>query len=528
MKSSPSSRTRNSTLNLLSSFGGQLLALLLRFVTRTVFIQTLGESYLGINGLFADVLSMLNLTDLGFETAITFKMYKPLVDHDDKRIRMLLKFYKQAYRVVGIVILVIGLGLIPFLHVIIHDYDSLEKLGINAALIFFLYLMQSVSSYLFFAYRSSVMFAAQKRYILDTADYVVTIVTNAVQIIILLIWKDFVMYTAVVIAFNIIKNLINAAIAHRYFPQFFIKEESSITKAEIIDLIKDCGALFVYRINTVVLKATDNIVLSTFIGLNIVGRYSNYLLFYTSIRSILDKLYQAVKASMGNLFATESMEKKYKFFQVMNYLSIILYGTAAVGVAVCADELIEVWIKKPEYVIAQPFAILIGIEVLFRGLTNNLGQVRNVSGVFQQMWYRPLLGIIVNIGVSVGLVQVCGIYGVIIGTIAATVLTIFLVDPRVIHKYSFQNFKPASEYYKKNMIYILLLSVIGAVDYIICNYVFTGHGWFSLFFHVLVVAVTVPLTFILLYWKTNECQYLYHLAKGTIHKLLNSKKKTKD
>ena len=145
-----SSRIKNTLLNILTSLGGQLLATILKFVTRTVLIHTLGKAYLGINGLFSDILTMLSLTELGLDTAINFKMYKPLAEKDAQRVRVLLIFYKQAYRIIGIIILLLGLCLIPALPYLIKDYGSLNALGIDAVLIFVLYLLQSVSSYLFF------------------------------------------------------------------------------------------------------------------------------------------------------------------------------------------------------------------------------------------------------------------------------------------------------------------------------------------------------------------------------------------
>ncbi len=506
-------------LNLVTSLGGQMLTTVLKFVTRTVFIYTLGKQYLGINGLFADILTMLSLTELGIDTAINFKLYKPLAENDEKRVRVLMKFYKQAYRIVGATILLIGLGLIPLLPFLIKDYDTLEPLGINATLIFILYLLQSVCSYLFFAYRSAVMKANQKKYILDVADYAVTILTNIAQILVLYFLRSFVIYTAIVIFFNIFKNLVNAVISQKYYPQFLKREKESLKKDEIIGLLKDCGALFVYRINNVVVKATDNLVISTFLGLTWVGLYSNYLLFHSTIKLFLWRLYEAVRASMGNLFATNDIDVTYKFFEIMNYLTAVFYGTAGIGVAVCANELITVWVGE-DYVIAQPFSILMGIEILFIGLTNNLGQIRSVSGVFRQMWYRPVIGVVVNIVASVVLVQFIGIYGVILGTIISQLFSNFLVDPSLIMKYSFNGYKPVSAYYKKNLLYLLVLSAITAVDIFICNHVFTGHGWFSVIVHIIITGVSVPLVMIGIYWRSHECKYLVALSIRTFKKIL--------
>ncbi len=520
------SRTRNSILNIATGLGGQMIATVLKFVVRTVFIHTLGKSYLGINGLFSDILTMLSLTELGFDTAINFKMYKPLAEGDDKRVRVLLKFYKQAYRVVGATILCLGLALMPFLPVLIKDYDSLETLGINATLIFGLHIMRQVSSYLFFAYRSSIMKTNQKMYILDLVGFGITFLTNITKILVLVFFKNFVLYTATVVLFNILQNLINAVIATKYYPQFFTPEEDKLSKDEVKGLLKDCGAVFIYKLNNVVIKATDNTVISAFIGLVVVGLYSNYLLFYTTVNSFFDRIYTAVKASMGNLFAVESTEKKYAFFQIMNYLSVLLYGTAGVGVAVCADELIERWLGA-DFVILQPFAILMGTEILFHGIKVNLGQIRNVSGVFRQMWFRPVIGVIINLGVSITLVQFIGVYGVVIGTITADIFANFLVDPRVIYKYSFNGFRPVSEYYLKNLLYLLTLVGLGAANYWICGNFFTGHGWWSVIVHAMIVGITVPTAIILIFHRSHECQYVLKLMKKLRKKLLKKFKKKK-
>ncbi len=506
------SRTQNAIINIAASLGGKVLSTILTFVVRTVFIHILGKQYLGINGLFSDILTMLSLTELGIDTALNFQLYKPLAEGDDKRVRILIKFYRQAYRVIGCVIMVIGLCLIPLLPVLIKDYESLAALQINAVLIFVLFLLQSVSSYLFFAYRSVVMKANQKKYVLDIADYAVTLLTSIAQIIVLVTTRSFVLFTAIVILFNILKNFVNGEIARRYYPQFFVREPDSLRRDEVIGLFKDCGALFVYKLNNVVLKATDNLVLSTFLGLAAVGLYSNYLLFYTSIKSFLNQIYNSVKASMGNLFATGEVEKKYRFFQVMNYLTMILYGTAGVGIAICGNELISVWIGE-EYVIPQPFPLLIGIEILFHGLKQNLGQIRHVSGIFRKMWFRPVMGILINIAVSVALVQVWGIYGVITGTILSDLLTNFLVDPVVIHRYSFDNYRPVSEYYKRNLCYIVILAAAYGVNLLLSTYVLTGHRWISVIAHILFVMVTVPGFYALCFYRSQEFRYLFGIVK---------------
>ena len=507
-----SSRTRKTILNISTSFGAQLLTTVMNFLVRTVFIHTLGKVYLGISGLFTDLLSMLSLTEMGLDMAITYKLYKPIADRDSKRVRLLLKFYKKAYRVIGLTVLVLGLCMIPALPVLIKDYDTLEALHLNAAFIFLLHLLRSVSSYLFFAYRGVVIRADQKKYVLDIVSYFFTIAMNIIRVLILVLWGNFVLYTSVILFISVLESCTNAVIIKRRYKEYFEDEPDNISREEVKELFKDCGALLILRINSIAMKATDNTVISAFIGLKMVGIYSNYLLFYRTILGFAGRFYSGAKASVGNMYVTESLEKSYGFFQVMNYAAILIYGTGCVGVALCADELIEVW-AGGSYVLAKPFSTLVGIEILAAGLFTNLNQMRDVSGMFRQMWFRPLMGMIFNVGFSIGLVQVWGIHGVIAATIISELLTNFMVDPYLIYKYCFRGTKPVLDYYKKIAIYLAVLVLIWLADGWLCSVVTLGPGWPSVICHIFIVGVSVPLTMAVIFWKTKENQYLWKLAK---------------
>lgn len=513
------SRTKNSALSIMTGFAGQILTIIINFVCRTIFIKTLGVEYLGINGLFSDILSMLSLAELGFDTAISFRLYKPVSEKDSGRVRAYLQFFRKAYLIIGGVIFAGGLLLIPFLKYFIADYDSLSNLGINAALVFILFLVQNVSTYLFFAFRSIILIVDQKKYILDMVAVGTLIASGLAKIAVLLFFKDYIAYILCATLFLILQNLINATVATKRYPAYFEKSSDIISKEERIDLYKDCGALFVYKINSVVMKATDNIVLSAFIGLSIVGKYSNYLLIYSAIKGVLHSLYQSVKASMGNLFVTEDVGKKYFFFEVMNYISIIFYGTAAVGIACVSNELIIIWIG-PDYAIPQPFPIILGVELLLTGLKENLAQIRHVSGTFKQMWFRPVLGSAINVAFSILLVQYLGVSGVILGTIFAAIFANLLIDPSVIHKYSFSGYKPVSYYYGKNLLFLLILILVGAGVLYVCSILHVNNSILSLLIHFIICLVAIPSVFIAFFWKREECTYL----REKVYSMVKNKK----
>ena len=507
MQSKKNSRTKNTVLNFFSSVGGQLITILINLIVRTVFIKTLGKEYLGIDGLFANILQMLSLAEFGVGSAILFKLYDPIAKENHARIAVLMKFYKTMYRYIGMGVLVIGICLIPFLPVLIKDYNTLLELNINAALIFILYLLQSVSSYLFFAYKSAIISAHQKEYIISLVGYIFTVLFGIVKIIILLTVRRFEVYVGIAIFSVIGQNYVCAKIANRMYPYINAATEDKVSKKEFIGTLKDCGALFLYKLNAVVLKATDNIVLSAFIGIDAVAYYSNYYIFYTTINTLIYRIFNAVSHSLGNLHTTNNIKHEYKVYEIVMLICSILGGTIGVGIAAVSDELILTWIGE-EWVIVAPFAILMGVEAFSLPYKSAFSKYRSTMGLFQQAKFRPVAGMLVNLIVSILLVNVWGITGVIVGTIIADWTTVLWYDPIVIHRIGFKNSFPISKYYRKFILNNVIIVLVGIMDIWICQTVFTGWGWFSVIFHAGICAITVPTALLLVNCKRQEGQYI--------------------
>ena len=512
------SRTTNTLLNFTSSIGGQFLAIIVHFITRTVFIATLGKEYLGINGLFSNILSMLSLAEFGVGSAILFKLYDPIAKNNHHRITVLMKFYKNAYRAIGCAVAIIGISLIPFLPLLISDYDRLSALNINAVLIYCLFLFKTVSSYLFFAYRSAIIKADQKEYLINLISYLFTIGTAIVQITCLYLFHDFIIYVLILIIQIVGQNILCAILSDRMYPYIREKVSDTIDRAEIRDIIKDCGALFLYKLNGVVLKATDNIVISVFMGLEAVGEYSNYYILYTTLNTLFAKVYNAVSHSLGNLHTGDDRKHEYKIFEAVMLITAILGGTAFIGIFVCADELVLSWIGS-EWLIAQPFSFLMGLELYTLSFRIALSKYRTTMGLFQQAKWRPLFGMIINLSVSVLLVQYWGICGVLVGTIMADWTTMMWYDPIIIHKYGFQGVVSATRYFKKFLKYFITVCAIGAVDYLICTHFLIGYRWVSVFTHAVICGITVPGALILFNFKSAEGLYVYRLGRSYFDKI---------
>ena len=513
------SRTANTVYNFITSIFGEFLTIILQFIVRTVFIQSLGKSYLGINGLFTNILQMLSLAELGVGSAILFKLYDPLAKNDKKRITILLKFYKKVYQIIGLIITILGLCLIPFLRYIVSDYDSLEVLGINATFIYLLFLIKTISSYFFLAYKSAIVKADQKTYRLNVVMYLTTLISSLLQIIVLTLFNSFELYVGVSIFVVLLQNYLNAKVAKKMYPYIDDKYNEKLDKKEIKEIFKDCSALLIYKINGVVLKATDNIIISMFLGLGMVGMYSNYYIIYSTIDVIFGKVFESVLHSLGNLHTMDNKKHEYNIYKTVNLIAIILGATAGIGIACVSNEFVYVWIGK-EWILVQPFAILMGMEIY--GLANRqyLSKYRSAMGLFQQAKYRPIFGMIINLVVSLLLVQHFGICGVLIGTIVADWTTIMWYDPLIIHKYGFNKLFPVKKYYIKNLMYIIIALLTGTGCYYICNHLFMNMGWVSVMIHALIVSIIVPAIYLLIFYKSDE---IYELKK-IINKIIKRKK----
>lgn len=505
-----SSRTKQSALSLVTGIGGQFVNEALRFVTRTVFIYTLGKVFLGVNGLFSEIMIMLALTELGFGTAIIYRLYKPLAQNDAKQVRILLKFYKKAYHIIGLIILIVGLALLPFLRFLIKDYDSIADVGLNAKLVYILFLSQSVISYFCYAYRASLLTADQKQYILNTTSVIVELCRSVLQIIVLLLWKDFLTYLVIAIIGVVAVNLLNAIIARRKYPNYFEPEKDSLPKSEVKTMLKDCMALFVYKVNGVVQKSTGNLIISAFIGLTTVALYSNYLLVYAAIRQLASQFFTAIKGSTGNLFATSSIESQYSFFELLDFITAIIYGTIGITVAINVNVLMTAWLGA-DYLIAQPYPLLLGVEVFLLGLTLSLNQIRNATGLFRQMWARPIFGMVINLISTLLLVRVIGVYAIPLGYIISVTSTNLTADPVIIYKYAFESNYKLSDYYLRNLSMMLLLIAIGTIEYVICNLVLPENTWGSFILRCIICVALTPSIILLLYKSSNKGKYIFSI-----------------
>jgi Membrane protein involved in the export of O-antigen and teichoic acid len=515
-------RTQNSFFNILTNYGSQLLIVLLNFLTRTVFIKELGTSYLGIEGLFTNVLSVLSLVELGFGTSIVFKLYKAIEDNDHPRMRILLDFYRKVYMIIGCVVMVLGLCLLPFLPLLIKDYERFYELGLNAVVVFIIYLFNSAASYWFFAYKTAFVTAQQKNYQLTVVGYAITLAAALAQILVLVWFHNFLLYLAVQIFFVIARNCVYALICDKKYPYIKEKPPEQISKEERHSILKDCYSLLLYKLNIVVVNASDNIVLSAFLGLDTVGLYFNYLTVKTSIIYMLNSVVNSLSASLGSLNAIGNIKWSQLMFRVVNFLSFWIYGVGSIGVAVLLNDFIHCWIGEKFIVdsfsyngvtVFTPVALLCGIEVYVRGQQAYLDVYRETMGLFQQMKYRPVVSIIVNLIISLVTVKYLGIAGCVLGTVVSYLFVNMVIDPRVIHKYGLK--QPIRPYRFRQLLYMGVTIAAGVVCWYLCGLIHID-GWFGFITHGIVCVIVSCVIFTLCFFRTQEFHYLLRTVKDLL------------
>lgn len=450
------SRTENSIINSAMSIVTQVLTVVLNFAVKTVFIKMLNDEYLGVNGLFTNIITMLSLADLGIGIAIPYSLYKPLAKKDEHKINVLMNFYKKVYTIIGIAVLLIGLSLTPFLGLIIKD---IPKNVPHLSLIYILFVIHSASSY-FFVYKKFLIDSDQKGYITSRIIFTFSTLLSIIQIILLVTTKNYILFLLSSIILVIIQNIYISSKANKLYPFIKNKTDEKLEKEDMEGIKKNVSSLFIYKVGTVIMNGTDNIIISKFIGLIIVGFYSNYVLIINSITTVLNQIFNAITSSIGNLVVTTNKKRNKEVYDNLNFANFWLYALFGVCIIVLINPFINIWIGK-KYVMGFSIVFLLVLNFYVLGMQSVTNSFRNAYGLFWIAKYRPIIMVIINIVISVVLVQFIGIEGVLIGTLVSRLVTTAWLDPYIVHKYGFE-ISPKSYYidYLKYLVIFTAISII--------------------------------------------------------------------
>ncbi|MEG0496779.1 MAG: oligosaccharide flippase family protein [Carnobacterium sp.] len=500
-------RTANSMKNVAVVLIGQVLNILLSFGARIVFVRILNAEYLGVNGLFTDVLSILSLAELGFGSAVIYGLYKPLALNDEKKIKALMNFYAFSYKVIGFTVLVLGLGLLPFLNIIIKDTPDISNLNF----IYLLYLANSVVTY-FYAYKRSLIIADQKNYIVTFYKSTFLFIATVVQVFVLLITKNFILYLAVRILFSFIENIFIARKANSLYPFLKEKNKEKLEIADRKDIFRNIKALMYHRIGSVAVEGTDNILISSIVGIVWVGLYSNYSLIIGAINSIMNQVFESVTASVGNLNALESKEKSFDIYKLMLFINFWIFGFCAISLWILLNPFITLWLGA-KYVMSQWIVALIVVNFYVKGFRKTTLVFKDAYGLFWNDRYKPIAEASVNLIVSLILARYYGIAGILLGTFISSMTTVVWIEPLVVYKNGFK--KSVGDYFKRFVSYALATLAAATLTSLISSFI--SEGLLLNFSLKVMVCIVVPnLFFLLIFSRTDEFKSVLEIIKVLI------------
>lgn len=504
------SRIENSLFNLLSGFGYRALSIFTSFVVRTIFIRSLDSVYLGVNGLYSNIFTMLSLAELGFGSAIVFSMYRPLADKDEVKVSQLMDLYKRIYSIIGTVVLGLGLALVPFLSFLIKDQPDIDHL----TLYYLIFLLNTVISYWFFAYKKSLLSADQKTYIINGYDMIFNIVKTIAQIIMLLCFHSFLLYLLSQSLCTIVENVVISLFVNKQYPYLKASPPNELPNEEKNRIFKDANALFLTKIAHVALYGTDNIIISTFIGITHVGLLSNFLMISDAITSVLCQISAAITGSLGNFFAKETNEDGYCLFKKVEFLNFWLYGFSLIALITLLKPFVTIWLGK-NYIISDSSIVWLSINFFVAGFMNTIWTFRSTLGLFVRGKYRALFCAAINVGLSIYLGNIWGMAGVLAATSISRACANLWYDPWLIHRDGFH--RSVIPFFLSYLKRIALLISITILMQLISHAVFSNGITILRFIVMTCITSIVPNSImILLYHRTEEYRYFYELIKGIL------------
>lgn len=440
-------RVKYATRNIAFGWIGNIATLLLGALLRQIFIERLGDTLLGVNDYYTNILTVLSLAELGIGTAFNYSLYGPVARNDREKIKSYMQLYKKAYRTIACVIAVIGLILAPFLKYLIKDPGSNSWKDLT--IYYFIFLFNTVSTY-FVAYKYSLVNAQQKNYIQTNIITITKAVTVALQIAGLLIIPDFYVYLLTMAVVELLQKIFVSFYLNRMYPYLMEKKVKKLAKGEVEDIVRQTKALVLHRVGDMARLQTDSMIIGAFIDVRTVGLVGTYNYVISSVSNFVNIIFNSVISSFGNLIATENREKQYLMFRIYRFFACWVYGFSAVGFYLLLTPLITLWVGE-ERILTDIVIGCIMIDYYFKGERIVLSNYKTAAGVFEQDKYLALFQGVLNLIISIVLVNKMGLTGVYIGTIISGLFA-NIIRPFVIYKVCFD--KSPAAYFLDSFKYI--------------------------------------------------------------------------
>lgn len=491
-------KTRLAIKGIVTGFLNKGVNMVLPFISRTVMIYTIGAQYLGLNSVFTSILSILSFAELGFGNVMVYSMYKPIAEHDDQKLCALLNLYKKLYRIIGTIILITGLSIMPFIKVFVHGECPND---VNLYILYGIYLFNSVSSYLLFAYKGSLLAAHQMYYVSNNASTVIILLTYASQIFSLLVFRSYYLYVVIIPLSTIANNLVIANITQKYYPN--IKPEGKVDKDLAKDIKKNVLAGIGHKLGPAATTSIDNLVVSSNVGLVMAAVYNNYNFILTTVTGFISLVFGSYLAGIGNSIVTESVDKNYEDFKAFTFMNSILTGWSAICILCLSQPFMWLWVGKNQgtnYMLSFGSVIILAIMYYAQQIRSVVQSYKMAAGMWYADRYKPYVTAGANAILDILLIKQFGITGILLSTIFARACIGIPWETHAMFKNYFK--RSQAPYYLSILKYAFVTVVIGAVSYIICSYI-PDDTWGMFMVKAFICACITAMMFVMVYIK-NE------------------------
>lgn len=499
-------RLSNSIKNVAFAWVGQACSVILSFVTRGVFAYLLAKDYVGLESLFSNVITMLCVADLGIGSAIIFALYEPIAKNDIEKIKSLMRLFKWVYITIGIVISAVGCAIAPFITVLIQDAPNIPNLGGY----FVCFVFNAAISY-FFSYKGSLIYAHQKSYIVSFIQYGFQILMLLVQIAVLFVTGSYWAYLVVMLGSTLLQNVSQAIVANRMFP--YLKEKSvNKLDAETFDGIKkNTFALILHKISGAMSVSIGSIFVSAFAGLAAVASYGSYMIILNSVSRIVDKAFDSVIASIGNMGVTESGERQYKVFKAGFMLATVLYVVICTILLCSLDSFMGIWLGS-SYIFPWLTTCLLCIWLFVKGVRSAEQAFTSAYGLYWHTRYKALAEAIALPIFTYAGVKYAGVDGVLVAGILVMLFVSTLLEVRGLYLHGFEK-KRMTDYWL-GMLKSSFVFAASCLVACVLRTAFPATGVFALVLNVLLGTVVSISICYLAYFRSEEFKYVLSLLKG--------------
>ena len=492
-------------LVMISGVGQKIISMLVGFVARQVFIYFLGQEFAGINGLFSKVLSFLSLAELGIGSAITVYLYKPLADKDEATVRTYMHFYKKCYQVIGWAVLGIGLCLVPFL----PDLVTFEGAPpVNLYVVYLLFLANSVASYWFFAYKTNILNADQKGYYVNNLNSVYTMAASILKCLVVITTRDFILALSTELAIGIVKNIAIARKADRMYP--FIREgkPDPMPKEVLQKLFRDVRALFINNLSFKLLSAVDTIVISAALSTALVANTDLYTMIINYIVMIIAMATVSLGASVGNLNARETLDKRLSVFSQLDLANFWASSFSTVCLFQLLTPCVALFFKEKngaDLTVGTAVVVCLVIRFYMGTVNNTLDTFKNAMGLLRQGCYLALFGGVLNVGLTLWMAKHLGLVGVFLSTVVSEICTTFFAKGWYVFHDGFK--LPFRPYLLKMVGRMAFTGVMAFGVHLMCR-PFAAIGWGNFIIQCVICAVVPNVVLLLIFFRNPDFRAL--------------------